>query len=131
MKLLIDSDFLYGSIDQRDSHYNTSVNLFKKCKFQGDEFFVLSSVLQEVGTILSHRFDVEHVRIFYKEIKNMGFHVIHLTEALETSAWEIFLKQTKKGCSFVDCANIAAIEWAKFDGILSFDVFYPKSLRRL
>lgn len=131
MKLLIDSDFLYGSIDQRDSHYNTSVKLFKKCKFQGDEFFVLSSVLQEVGTIISHRFDMDHVRIFYKEIKNLEFHVIHLTEELEASAWEIFLKQTKKGCSFVDCANVALAEKYKFDGILSFDAFYPKSLRRL
>lgn len=49
---------------------------------------------------------------------------IHVNEELEDAGWSIFLSQTKKGTSFVDCANLAVIEKYKFDGILSFDGFY-------
>ena len=52
---------------------------------------------------------------------------------MSTEAWKNglgrFLKQTKKGCSFIDCANLAVIERYKLDGILTFDEFYPKELR--
>ena len=51
-----------------------------------------------------------------------------IDEDLETMTWKIFKRQTKKGTSFVDCANMAVIEKYKLDGIITFDEFYPKEM---
>jgi len=48
---------------------------------------------------------------------------------LENNSSKIFEKQSKKGMSFIDCANLAVLEKYKLDGILSFDEFYPKRFR--
>lgn len=130
MKLLIDSDFLYGSFNTNDAHHITSVALFKKYKYSGASFYVLNLVLQEVGTLLSHRVGMDAVRHFQREIALLGVNTINVEESTEKAAWELFLKQTKKGSSFVDCANLAVIEKYNLDGILSFDSFYPKNLRK-
>ena len=49
---------------------------------------------------------------------------------IEEGGWKIFKAQTKKGISYVDCINLAVIQKFKFDGILSFDKFYPRSLKK-
>lgn len=130
MKLLIDADFLIGSIFTEDAHHIRSVTLFKELKYRGDIFFILNSVVQEVATVISHKVGMNEVKSFIKEYPSMGFTEIPLSRDVELRAWEVFLTQTKKGCSFVDCANLAVIEKYNLDGVLSFDEFYPKKLRK-
>ena len=55
--------------------------------------------------------------------------IILLDLELENNSSKIFEKQSKKGMSFIDCANLAVLEKYKLDGILSFDEFYPKRFR--
>ena len=129
MKLLVDSDFLFGSLVDHDAHNARAIGLFHHHKQSGASFYVLDSVLQEVGTLLSHRIGMESVRSFRQQYASLGMKEIHLDEFIEKEAWIIFLHQTKKGCSFVDCANLAIIEKYTLDGILSFDTFYPKNVR--
>jgi len=61
---------------------------------------------------------------FYDKLPKLNLKIISFDEKLENMSWEMFLKQTKKGCSFVDCANLAVIKAYNLDGILSFDKFY-------
>jgi hypothetical protein len=48
-------------------------------------------------------------------------------DKLETKAWYIFKQQTKKGTSFIDCANIAIYKHFKMDAIFSFDKIYKRN----
>ncbi len=129
MKLLIDSDFLVGLFRVGDPHYRVSTQLFQHYKETKNSFHVINLVLQEAGTVLSHRVGMDAVRLYYQKVPLLEFICIDIDEGLEKRSWDIFLKQTKKGCSFVDCANLAVIEYYKLDGILSFDSFYPEKLR--
>lgn len=45
----------------------------------------------------------------------------------EEAAIEIFIEQTSKNVSFVDCTNIAFIGEKHVDGIFSFDDGYKKN----
>lgn len=130
MKLLVDSDFLVGLFRDEDVHHARTGELFGKLVDNGSQLFVCNLVLHETGTVLAHRVNMDAVRLFHKRLPELELRVIDFDGEGEKLAWRIFLKQTKKGCSFVDCANLALIEVRKFDGILSFDKFYPKDLRK-
>lgn len=128
MKLLADSDFLVGLFRIGDPHHDVSSTILKQYGNGSATLFVLNLVLQEVATVLSHRVDMEAVRLFYGNYAALGMSVIDVDRILEQEAWQIFLNQTKKGTSFVDCANLAAAAHHCIDTILSFDRFYPKEL---
>lgn len=129
MKLLVDSDCLVGSFREGDPYYHRAQKLLTDRHIAGDEMCVLNLVIQEAATVLSHKTGMNAVRDFYSRAQKLSFIIIDLDSDLEKEAWKIFLEQTKKGCSFVDCANLAVIAKYKMKGILSFDEFYPNELR--
>ncbi len=129
MKLLVDSDYLVGAFRIDDSHYVVAKDVLGKASAKGHALYVLSLVLQETATVLSHRTGMNAVVLFRERYEDLHMHIIRLDEALEGWSWQIFLNQKKKGTSFVDCANLATIQTYKLNGILSFDHFYPSSLR--
>lgn len=128
MKILVDSDFLVGLFRVGDPHHEGAIMLLKQHENKSSAFHVLNLVLQETATVLSHRVGMEAVRLFHAKYPMLGFSVIDVDREMELATWKIFLKQTKKGCSFVDCANLAACRHYAMDNICSFDRFYPKEL---
>ena len=128
MKLFVDSDFLVGLFRDKDPHHIRTTKIMTE-RHGRDELMASNLVLQETATVLSHRIGMSAVRLFWDKISSLGLTIVYLEKESEEGAWEIFLRQTKKGCSFVDCANLAVIERYKLDGILTFDEFYPKAIR--
>lgn len=128
-KLLVDSDFLVGVFRQGDTNHQKAIRLLEKMKEEDVELWMSNLVHQESATVVSHRVGMEAVRLFVKNLTSDIHKRVLVDEELEKKAWKIFLSQTKKGCSFVDCANVAVAEKYKLDGILSFDEFYPPNLR--
>ena len=128
-KLLADSDFLVGVFRKDDTNHTQSIVLLEQMKDTEVELWTSNLVQQESATVISHRVGMDAVRIYVKKLVMDIQRFVKIDEDLEKRAWKIFLIQTKKGCSFVDCANLAVVEKYKLDGILSFDDFYPKSLR--
>ncbi len=129
MKLLIDSDFLVGLFRANDAHHPRVVELFEKVKNERAELFVTNLVIQESATVLSHRDGAEAVKMFFQVVNKLQLFQIRVTKKDEDMAWEIMLSQTKKGCSFVDFANLAVIKEHNLDKLLAFDKFYSKDLR--
>jgi len=129
MKYLIDSDFLFGLFVVHDPHHKKTTSLLKSLVGKEHELVVSSLVVQETATVLSRKDNQSTAIFFLSELSKMPVEILHIGEDDEDSGWEIFKKQTKKGTSFVDCANLAIVEKYKFDGILSFDKFYPKDIR--
>lgn len=129
MKLLLDSDFLFGLFAVFDPHHKESTSLLKKIQKEKDKLVVLNLVIQETATVLSRKDSQKMAINFLDRIMLLPVRILMSDEGLEAEAWKIFRKQTKKRTSFIDCANIAVLEKYKLDGILSFDEFYPKNLK--
>ncbi|MBL7036702.1 type II toxin-antitoxin system VapC family toxin [Candidatus Microgenomates bacterium] len=125
MKYIVDSDFLIAFTNSEDSNHSKSIKIYKHLKDKA-ELVVLNLVFQESTTVVSKKFGMQMARVFYEKLTKFINTEIKIDEKLEREAWKVFLKQNKKGTSFVDCANLATHKKYKFDGILSFDKFYPK-----
>ena len=128
-KLLVDSDFLVGVFREDDGNHKKAMILLESMRGEEVELWMSNLVQQESATVISHRVGMEAVGSFIKRLTADVHKTVRIDEKLEKDSWKIFLKQTKKGCSFVDCSNLAVIYRYKLDGILAFDEFYPKGLR--
>ena len=129
MRLLADSDFLFGLFILTDPHYERAKSVWQDVVEKGMEIMALNLVIQEVVTVLSHKVSQQMAISFKEKFHLLEVGIVVVDEEVEVLAWKIFLQQHKKGTSFVDCANLAVIEKYKLDGIISFDMFYPKELR--
>lgn len=128
MKILLDSDGLFGLYVPSDPYHKRATQLGLALAKKQSQFYVTNLVIQETATVLSRKVGQELAVRFVKNLPALGAHTVMVDEQIENMAWELFLKQAKKGTSFVDCANMAVVEHYKLDGILSFDGFYPKNL---
>lgn len=129
MKLLADSDFLFGLFVPDDFHYKRARQIWMDIVKKDNEVFVLSLAVQETATVLSHKIGQLTAISFVDKLPELKLKTLEIDINIEEDGWKIFKSQSKKGTSFVDCINVAAIRKYKFDGILSFDKFYPKQLR--
>ena len=127
MKLLVDSDFLVALYKPADSNHLKAIEIFKKIE-HGSVLVALNLVFQESTTVVSKQMGMVDARKFFNSINKLIKEKLFLNQELEAQSWCLFFKQTKKGSSFVDCANLVAVEKYKLDGILSFDEFYPKEV---
>lgn len=130
MRILVDADALVGIFAAHDPHHKHSTASLKYLRKMGSEVLVLNLVLQEVATVLSHKIGQKVAVKFLDEVKKLGLQMVWIDEEIERNAWEIFRRQTKKGTSFVDCANMAIVGHYKLDGIFSFDRFYPEEMTK-
>lgn len=128
MKYLVDADFLFGLFVPDDAHHVTSKRILKKYR-NSIQLFVIDLVLFEVATVISYKVNQTEAVRFLDLLPKLELTKIEVRTDLEEKAWNVFRKQTKKGTSFVHCANLAMIELYKLDGILSFDTFYTTKLR--
>ncbi len=129
MKVLVDSDFLFGFFVPSDPHYLRAKKFWLEVVEKGIEVLVLNLVIQETATVLSYKINQEVAVNFVEKLPRLELRTLRVNEEMEDAAWKIFLKHKKKGTSFIDCMNLAVVEKYKLDGILSFDMFYPKSVR--
>lgn len=124
-KILVDTDFLFALVVENDVHHRIAIE--KLQKYEKDIFFITSFTIPEVVTVLSHKVSQEQAKNFLKQERESSFTVIKLDEVLQEKTDQIFLAQKKKGASWVDCLNAAAVQVHHLDGILSFDRFYQKA----
>lgn len=127
MKILLDTDFLFGLFVPTDAHHEQSKRI--ALNFKPHELFVSRLVIFETATVLSYKIGQDVSVSFVKRLLTLRLTTLDISEEVERRAWEIFTAQTKKGTSFVDCANLAVFEHYRLDGIATFDEFYPKSVR--
>ena len=128
-RFLVDSDFLVAVFRDGDPNHTKAKNILRSLSEQTYVLWAIHLVKQESATVISHRVGMDATKLFVKNVMKDIDQWIQIDEKLEEKAWEIFLSQTKKGTSFIDCANLAALHYYNLTGILTFDHFYPKKLR--
>lgn len=122
---LLDTDFIIALSFPGESTHQKAVKLAQK-KLVGQHAFYLDLVLQEVATVISHKYSQADAITVSQALRSNTDSILKLGAANETKVWELFYEQTKKGTSFVDCANVVACQSFGLE-LLSFDDFY-KSL---
>ncbi|MBI5620947.1 type II toxin-antitoxin system VapC family toxin [Candidatus Gottesmanbacteria bacterium] len=125
-KVIIDSNVFVAVFLLEDSLHGQATQLVSQLKRQGAIFYAINLVLQESATVLSMRKGMTSARTFYAAVHDFVDQMIPFDERIEKESWNIFLSQTKKGTSFVDCAILASVHHYTIDKIASFDRFYPK-----
>ncbi len=128
-KILIDSDALFSLYNPNDAHHARCKKILNILLSEDTALLTLNLVIQETATVLSYKIGQDSAKSFVVDIDALALTHIDLDRELEEKAWEIFLAQTKKGTSFIDCANLATLHYYNLSGILTFDQFYPKNLR--
>lgn len=128
-KLLLDSDFLVAIFRPSDSSYRKAQEILKKLAHRSIELWAINLVLEESTTVISYKMGMQDAKKFYLLANKEIDQIVQINTTLEKAAWEIFVKQSKKGTSFIDCANLACFQTYQLSKILSFDTFYPKEIR--
>jgi len=131
MKVIIDSDLLISLWYKDQPTHQKAKKIYSQIhKHNNSSIYILNLNIQESATVISKKYSQTEAVRFTREIEdNINKKLItyiKLTNKIESLAWQIFAKQTKKNISFIDCAVLATFQIYKFDKILSFDDFYPQ-----
>jgi predicted nucleic acid-binding protein len=125
--ILVDADAFVALAYEKDSNHQRA----KKIKAEIDDLnlgvWTINLVLHEVITVLSHRINQNAAKKFYFNFAKNNPQIIFVNEDLEEKSYQIFLKETKKGTSFTDCANIAVMRALGLDSIFAFDKVYKQN----
>ena len=124
MKILVDSDFLVALYKKDDANHKKAIENFKE--IEKDVLVATNLVFQESVTVISHRMGMNDARAFHSSIRKLLAQEVRINEDVERKSWNLFLKQAKKGTSFVDCANVVVYKEYKLDKMAAFDGFYKK-----
>ena len=128
MRILADSDFLIAIFRENDALHTQALRLLKKIQKNKAELYISNWVRAEAVTVISFRLGMTEARLFADNLQE-GVGALFVDEVTFHQSWGLFLSQNKKGSSFVDCSNLILLEKFNFDGIASFDKFYPKTWR--
>ena len=129
LSIFIDSDAFIAFIKKDDSQHGKALEIFNKLNTQEVVFSTSNYIFAEVVTVLSQRVGREAALAFIKSIHGpeSGMDIKWVTPEIEASAVDIFLKQTSKNASFVDCVNMAIVRILPIDAIFSFDGVYKRN----
>ena len=130
MKVIADSDFLIAFRFDNQSTYKKAKQIHQHLQTEKpSHIYILNLCIYETATVISKKYSQDLAIKFVIDIKKLAsknkITTVDIDKKIETIAWQIFSKQTKKNISFVDCAVLATYQIYKFDKILSFDTFYP------
>lgn len=125
-QVLVDSDAFVGRINPDDVHHERANRIFQSLAEKKSRLVTTSMVVAETATVLSHRVGQSLARTFLEVIQRGNIPVIHIDEALQAVALDIFSQQTRRGTSVTDCANVAVVQRLNISEIFSFDQGYPK-----
>lgn len=125
--VLVDTDAIIALTIQTDASHERAQEIKKILDGEKRAIGVTNLVIQEVVTVLSHRISHREAVSFYQRIKNNPPKIVFIDPDLEELAYHLFLRQTKKGTSFVDCANMAVMQKLSLREIFSFDQIYKRS----
>lgn len=127
--IFVDADAFIALTKDDDSNHKRAKQIFSDLQDAPVTFVTSNLVFAEVVTVLSQRMNHEVAVMFITNMKSEDstFQIERISEYTEEKAIQIFIEQTSKNVSFVDCVNIALMRQKDMDGIFSFDSIYKKN----
>lgn len=122
--VFIDSDVFVGLSLVSDPLHQRASLLLQRIKRTGLTVVTSQLVVAEAATVLSHKHGMQLAKFFLRNVAS--FETLFVSAQLHAEALELFVEQSKKGSSFVDCANVVVMRHYGIQTIASFDKAYPK-----
>lgn len=123
--VLVDSDAFVGKFNPLDAHHSQCKDLFEQLKTGGKRLVTTNLVVLETATVLSYRRGQQAAREFLERFVYAGkIDIIPVNSDLQEKTLDLFLQQTKKGTSVIDCSNVVVMRHYHIPTIFSFDRFY-------
>jgi len=121
-KILIDADGVIAILKKDDSNHEKSLKI--DLKIRDYKKYITNLVFAEVANVLSIKEGQNFAKQSIKDLYSSEVEIIFIDEYLFQKTVEVFAKQSKKGTSFVDCANLVVMQEHGIAKIFSFDSFY-------
>ena len=129
ISVFVDSDAFIASLKEEDTNHQRTREIFDKLFNQSIHFVTSNFVFAETITVLSQRISRQVAVNYIQTMTNeeTPFTILRADETVEREAITVFLRQTSKNTSFVDCTNIVFMQLYRLDTIFSFDEVYRKN----
>jgi len=123
VQYFVDTSAFYAAKDPSDQHHAQAVAFMERVRKNLSLRFVTSNfIVDETLTLVRMKLGHETAVRFGHQIRESRIvEVIHITEALEERAWQIFLKYSDKKYSFTDCTSFAVMEGLSVWNAFTFD----------
>jgi predicted nucleic acid-binding protein len=123
-KILLDADFLIALWSQDDSNNKKALEIASKLS---DCFVCMTQfTVAEIVTVISKKWSQSEAVNYLKSIRERKYPEVEITQDLVDMTDELFMKQKKKGTSWIDCYNAVICKKECLNGIASFDKFYSR-----
>jgi predicted nucleic acid-binding protein len=127
--ILVDTDAFVALAREDDSNHTRALDTIHRLKEEKAQLFTSNYVFSEAVTVISQRVGHEDALNFIQLMRSplSPFTIQRVNEEVEELAIEVFERQTSKNTSFVDCTNMALMDYFRVDRVFSFDVAYRKN----
>ena len=118
MKALVDSSFLYATVDRGDKNHLQVVGLLANLT---DNVFLPTTVLEEVTYLLQARLGHVQVRYFIHQLHDSPLEIEVIRKTDLTRIYELIDQYADIKLDFVDASLVAVAERLKIQRILTLD----------
>ena len=123
---LIDTGFIFATLDEKDSYHDSCVNAYK------NEYFPLlpEIILPELAYLILRELNIKTLVDFLRSVANGDFELVRTTKSDLERAAEILEKYNDNNIDLVDACILAIAERLEIEKILTvdrrhFSVFKP------
>ena len=129
--IFVDSNFFIALFNPADSLNKRSIAFADQLDKNSIPLATSNLVFLEVVTVLSmKRGKLVATEVGNFILSNPNIQVLQVDAEQQQRSWEIFTKVSNKNVSFVDCSNIALMQYANISIILTFDTTDAKHLKK-
>jgi predicted nucleic acid-binding protein len=127
--ILIDADAFIALVKEDDTNHARAVELLERLEPLPITFVTTNYVFSEVITVISQRVGHTEAVQFADSLKSPQSHIQirQIETTLDDKALHLFREQSSKNTSFVDCSNMALLEYYDVQYIFSFDAVYKSN----
>jgi predicted nucleic acid-binding protein len=118
MKALVDSSFLYATVDRGDKNHLQVVGLLANLT---DDLFLPTTILEEVVYLLQARLGHVQVRYFVHQLQSSPIQIEIIRKVDLTRIYELLDQYADIKLDFVDASLVAVAERLKIQRLLTLD----------
>lgn len=132
IKILLDSDALIAFLKADDLLHLEAVRIFEQLAKPQNVFYIASTTLAEVITVLQRKFSNRQLaESVYERLIGAKTVILGVEAGVLDKAFKVFIQSFSKRNTFFDAVNIAVFREYRLDAIASFDSWYQKQKVKL
>ena len=126
-RVFVDTSAFIALLDPRDDCHLQAVHIEQALSSRAVRLVTTNFVLDETYTGLRSKIQHSAILRFRDSIRqSQRLSVVHITEALEDQAWEIFARYDDKDFSFTDCTSFAVMRQLGTATAFAFDEHFEQ-----